>query len=59
MVPTTLSSNYLSIYLPDRLWLWGRGAKTKPNLSLKLSRSLTSCLMNEYLKEKQSSAVQI
>ena len=22
MVPTTLSSNYLSIYLPDRLWLF-------------------------------------
>ena len=57
MVPITLSSNYLSIYLPDRLWLWG--AKTKPNLSLKLSRSLTSCLMNECLKEKRSSAVPI
>ena len=35
------------------------GAKTKPNLFLTLSRSLISYLMNEHLKEKQSSAVQI
>ena len=50
MVPTTFSSNYLCISS-----LIGCGfyrAKTKLGSSLKVSRGLTSCLMNEYLKQK-------